>query len=520
MIAGPPHSKREQNVADVAQTRLVPNVVAGWLAHGVAVVVGFVMPRLIDESVGQAALGVWDLGWSLTSYIAFTGLGLGMAAAITHDVARFSRSGSERLRGSIATGFYCQGGFALGMGLALATLFFGLPVWAPATFGSVSSDMQAVGTYLALVVVVGLIGDFAQGILTGYHRTSWNEYLTIGADVALAVSMIAVLLAGGGIVGLAKVTLLIRIASEAARFTLAWVICPTLSVNPRLWRWSAARRLSRYATKSSLGVLHEVVGQQGVRVLLAVGAGPAALACYSRYQTIIRQITRLMERSTRVIPPITSDLAWQARQQEIDRFRERASKATVMASLPLIGIFAVFGNELVEFWMGPDFVVPGISWILALMAVIHVDYGVSSRILSGMNAHGRIAALCFGASLVIFVISYLALRPLTALDAAWMAALVMGLGVSLPHYFLSCARLGTPPWRYFKSVYLPALVANALFVAGLIGVRALALDGEWGWAVGVGVLSPSLLFAVYWHFGLSPERRESAIRMLRARINA
>ncbi len=501
---------------ELRHTRLVPNVVSGWVAQAVALVVGFVMPRLIDHSVGPTALGVWDLGWSLATYLTFSGFG--MAAAITHNVARYAADHAvDPLRSIVATGFYCQFGLALALGAALMGLFMVLPSWAPASFGTISAEMHRVGIYLGLAVMAGLTGDVAQGVLTGCHRTSWNEYLTIGADLALAAAMILVLVWGGGIVGLAMTTVSVRLLAELSRFGLARVACPYTSLSPMRWRSDEARRLTWYSGKTSLAVLQDVAVHQGVRVLLAAGAGPVALACYSRYQTIVRQIARLMDRSARVLPPIASGLAGQGRRGEVARLRTRASKATVMASLPMIAVFAVFGDELVRLWMGPDFVVPGVSWVLALMAIIHLDYGVSSRILSALDAHGRIAAICFVLSAVVFGVLYLALRPLTVVEAAWMLTLVVGLGVSLPHYFFSCARIGTPPWEHFKEVYLPALLANSLFLLGLSFVHRLAVQGASLWAATAAASCLVLLCGAYWYFAVSQSTRDDVLRLLKTR---
>ncbi len=504
---------------DAAHRRLLPNVISGWLAQAVTLVVGFVMPRLIDHAVGPAALGVWDLGWSLTTYLTFSGFG--MAAAITHNVARYtSEDAVEPMQRTIATGFYCQLALALALGSALAGLFLVLPTWAPAAFGTVSVDMHRVGIYLGLAVVTGLVGDVAQGVLTGCHRTSWNEYPTIGADLVLAAAMILVLLWGGGIVGLAMTTLWVRVLSELLRFALACVACPHTSVRPALFRADDAGRLIWFSSKTSLGVLREVAVNQGVRVLLAVGAGPAALACYSRYQTIVRQIGRLMERSTRVLPPIASGLAGQGRKQALARLHTRASKATVMASLPMIVVFAVFGDDLIRLWMGRDFVVPGVAWVLALMAVVHLDYGVSSRILSSLDAHGRIAIICFALSAIVFGALYLALGPLTVLEAAWMLTVVVGVGVSVPHYFFACARIGTSPWGHFKDVYLPALLVNSLFLLGLSYVHRLAVQGAPLWAATAATSCLILLFAAYWYFAVSQTTRNDLLRLLRTRGDA
>lgn len=495
------------------RAHLVPNVVATWVAHGLALVVGFVMPRLIDESIGQIALGVWDLGWSLTVYLGFSGLG--MAAAIVHDVASGSGDAAPiDLRRGIASGFYCQAAFALVLGAAVVVLFAILPRWAPEAFQGMADRMFLVGLYLGAAILVSLAGEVAHAVLAGRHRTSWNEYLTVASDLVLAVAMIFTLVAGGGIVGLAVATLVVRSLSECVRFALAFRACPAMTLSPTWCRGTDCRRLLRFAGTSSLTGLQDLVVQQGLRLMLAIGAGPAALACYSRYQTLFRQLTRLMSRSAGVIPPMATDLAWQGRQAEIDRLRRRASKATAMISLPLIAVLAVLGEEIVLLWMGPEFVVTGLSWVLALLAALQIDFGVSSRVLAGLNLHGRITLICFVSSTLIVAVLYLALRPLEIIETAWIGVLALGLGVALPHYFLSCKTLGTPPGGYFRAVYLPTVVANGAFVIGLRFGHALFEAGDHAWAFAVGSLDVAGLAAAYWYFSVSRSSRSSVLRRL------
>jgi len=482
--------------------RLVRNVASGWLAHGIALVIGFVMPRLIDESIGRTALGVWDLGWSMLQYLAFSGLG--MAAAITHHVARFAAGRATReLEAAIASGLACQLLLALLLGAGLLLLFLALPAWAPATFEAAASQLPAVGVYLGAAVAVTLVGDVAQGVLAGHHRTSWNEYLNISADVALALGMVAVLLLGGGIVGLALVTLLVRVGCETVRLWLAARLVPAASFDLRHGQIARARVLVRFSMKTSLSALQDLFIQQGVRVLLVISAGPAALAVYSRYQTLLRQIPRLMERSLRVIAPITSELAHNGRQRAIRSLRERASQGMAMLALPMVVVFAVFGDDVVALWMGRDYVVPGLAWVLAAMALLQLDYAVTLRILTGLNEHGRITLKCFVFSISIFAVFSLALYPFSPVSAAWAVVVSLGAGVAVPHYVLSCGALGSRPWRHFRNVYLAPLLANLLFLGGMLTARLLLQQGLTGWALGTAAASLLLLAGMYWQFGFT-----------------
>ena len=57
--------------------RMAWNVFAGWAGYFVMAIAGFLAPRVMDRSLGQESLGVWDFGWSLVTYFNLTQLGVG-----------------------------------------------------------------------------------------------------------------------------------------------------------------------------------------------------------------------------------------------------------------------------------------------------------------------------------------------------------------------------------------------------------------------------------------------------------
>ena len=62
------------------------NVVASWLAQFVCIAGGFVLPRVVNDKIGQGALGVWDFAWSLTGLFAL--LQGGIVSSVNRFVAK------------------------------------------------------------------------------------------------------------------------------------------------------------------------------------------------------------------------------------------------------------------------------------------------------------------------------------------------------------------------------------------------------------------------------------------------
>jgi O-antigen/teichoic acid export membrane protein len=489
------------------RSRLFPNVVAGWVAHAVTLVIGFVMPRLVNESLGQTTLGLWDLGWSMVVYLGYSGLGTG--SAVAHFVARYrAQGGLAALVGeATATAWYCQLLLALVLGGSFMLFFAGITEYLTGLAPWEARAVLWMGAFLGFAVCVGLMGDIAQGILAGCHHQGSGEYVSIGSDVALAAAMTAVLLAGGGIIALAAVTLCVRTVFETGRIVLGARVCPELSFAPRDFRKQLARSIARYGVKSSTSVSQELLVGQIARVTLALTAGPVALACYSRYATLIRQISRVVDRSTIVVPSMTSGLVGVGREADVVRFNLRASNAAMLALLPMVVIFGVFGNDIVAVWMGPEFVVPGLAAVLAVMALLSGDRTVANRVLSGLNSHGRIALVCLVTSLTILVAGLVLVHPLDPLRAGILVTISTVVGYSLPHFLLTCRRLQIPISTHFREVYFKPMISNVLFLAILLGADRLLHDGERALAIGTAATAFAGLALSYWVFAFDARLR-------------
>jgi O-antigen/teichoic acid export membrane protein len=367
--------------------------------------------------------------------------------------------------------------------------------------------IASMGIFLGLTVCVALMGDIAQGILAGCHHQSSGEYVSICSDVALAIAMTAVLLLGGGIIMLAAVTLCVRGVFELVRIVLSARTCPELSFAYRDFRAPLARTIARYGVKSSTSVSQELLVGQVARVTLALTAGPVALACYSRYSTLIRQISRAVDRSTVVVPSMTSGLVGVGREADVVRFNLRASNAAMLALLPMVVLFGVFGNDIVAIWMGPEFVVPGLAAILATMALLSGDRMVANRVLSGLNSHGRIALVCLLTSMTILFTGLLLVRPLDPLRAGILVTVSTVVGYSIPHFVLTCRRLQIPISTHLREVYFKPMISNVLFLAILLGAHRLLHDGEAVLAIGTAATAFAGLALSYWVFAFDARLR-------------
>lgn len=496
------------------RAQLIPNTIAAFGAFFIAACIGFIMPRLVLDSVGQETLGLWDLGWSFLVYVTFSGIGYGQA--IAYFSARYRTAEEDQEIDEIyATGFWCQLLFSVALMLVFV-IGFSLISSHIYDLNSVHADLvEQVGLYLGATIAIVILGDVAQGTLLGLHRSRQADFVNIGHDISLAIAMVMVLGAGFGIVGLAIVTLVLRIVSEIVRFGLAARACAEFSTRTKLVSWRHAQALTLYALKSSVPAAQELIVYQTARVVLFFSAGPIALAAFSRYTTIARQINRLVDRLSVALPALTSSFHSQGDIAQIRRLFTRGTQAGLMLTLPILSVFAIFGDPLVEVWMGPEFVIHNLSSMFAAGGVLHANYSVCVRVLGGMNAHGRIALACLSGSVFILVLVCLTVFPIDALGATLLIAATMLAVVHAPYIRFACIKLDVPFLKLVQDVYIKPVVFSFGFLLVLLAAEELVAR-HYIWSANILVLTATgVLLMCIWHFMLEASTKLSLKALVR-----
>ncbi len=486
-------------MSQAGHKQLVPNVMASWLAYAAATVIGFVMPRLVLDSVGQEMLGIWDLCWSFLAYITFAGIGMG--TAVGHQTAQIKEGQEPRQMPRIfATGFYMQLPLAIGLAALFGLVLIIIPMLFT-NFTTVDSQLLLeLSRLIALTVIILLLGEIAQGVLIGNHQSRITEYINVAHDVTLAVSMVLALIAGLGILGLAWVTFMVRAVTEVVRIGVVAYSVRGISIAPSAVDRETARSMGLFATKSSIFGLQELLVYQVIRVAFFISAGPAAFAAFSRYSTLARQINRLTDRLTLSIPALTTGIT--ASGGDFLQIREVYAygvRGVLMVTLPTLAVFATFGDPIVAIWMGRDFVIPGIAWTFAAACVLHAHYVMSAKVLRGIDSHGKISLYCMCASAVMLVLLYWIAPPADAGTAAWHIAAVMLVTVHIPHILFASQKIDFAFLRQVRDIYAKPLLYNILFVGILLFSRYLVDTGNIFLATFTMLTSMAGLALAYWY---------------------
>ena len=489
------------DIDTTGRDRIVKNVFTSWGSHFVLIVVGFVMPRMIDTHLGQHVLGIWDLSWSFVHYLQLSGLGVG--SSVSRYVAKYNSAGDViNLNKAVSSVVAIQAVIAVMVVIATGVLVYFLPGylddWNPE---ELSMALMVVGL-LGVSLAIQMLFDSFRGVTTGVHRWDLHNGLNAAASLVAAILMIVVLLLGYSIVALAVVYLCVNILAELVRVYIGYKVCPQLDLKRQHVSTTHVRKMFKYGMKTVVVEAPPQIVIQSVNIALAGALGAATLAVFMRPIALLRHIETFMNKFAHVLTPTVGSLIGVGKSEEIKGFLIQSTRYSAMAAYPMILVLAILGDHVMTIWMGHDYANVPLIAILAMGGFFSISQGPVLRVLMGMNLHGKLAIITFAVSIVILVLGVLVLNAFgwSLVGGAILTSSIMIVtrGIIFPVY--ACRKIGISLFQYLKDSFAFPLFASAVFSAWLFLSRH--LGGESSYTVlllgllGVGLLMPLM----YWPY--------------------
>lgn len=491
------------------------NVIANWIWYAVVMVMGFLLPRLVDRYHGRELLGIWDFAWSLVAYISF--LAFGVTSAVNRYVARYRTSRdwgglNDVINSSL--GLLCAGGI---LGLALAGLFSLLvPHLLPNSSPPAIAAARAIVLILAAKSALQIPGGVFNGIITGFERFDLLNIIRVSRDCGIMLASLAALLTGFGIVSIALCFLVGELLGEVAKFIVARRLCSNLRFSTAHIRWTTIKKMLSFGGKTLLQSVAQGGIYQGSSLLVGYFLGAPTLAIYSRQRALVMHAMQFVKQYAQVFLPRSSTHDATGDVSALQHTLVQSSKFGLYIALPIILLLLIMGDSLLWLWMGQDYAAP---LVLAVMAGGHLLYiaqlGVYS-ILMGMGRHGVPAVFDSLAAVLSVLLGVLILGPwkggmVGAAIAMTLPVAVSG-GVLLPLY--ACRTLGMPIRHYVAQVAPQPILLAIPFAACLLLARLwCAAEPIQALFVGVSTGGP-LLAMMYFRWALPAPARARLLARL------
>jgi O-antigen/teichoic acid export membrane protein len=497
--------------------RMLRNVFTSWGAHLVFVVAGFVLPRVIDRSLGQEALGIWDFAWSITVYLLLTQLGIG--SAVNRHVAMYRATDDyARLNGAVSSVMCIQLIAALvALVIVLAVAWF-LPTLFAERLGPLADEAQWVVLFLGLSMVLHIACDSFTGVITGCHR--WDIHNGLNASVygLTVVAMIIALVGGSGLATVAGLTLLIRAVGEAVRVFVSRRVCPDLRIRWRYVNGPQMREMLAFGSKNLIGEISALFLYQTTSLLIVSYLGAAALALYARPRALVHHCSIFVEKFASVLTPTVGSLHAGGKEETLRQFFLQATEAGMCLALPLVVVLSVLGGTLLQLWMGPQYANAQLLAVLAIGNLMSMNLSAIWTILRGLGKHGRVAVVRLIASFVAACLTFVVLRyceqGLVVVALAGLIPTALVDGIYAPVY--ACRQLGVSLRDYAWRTWVRPLLYVTPFAACLLGSRMLGADAPLSALLASIILGTVVLGCTYWRWVLPNSLRDK----IRARVPA
>jgi O-antigen/teichoic acid export membrane protein len=460
------------------QDRIGRNVLTSWMSHAVFVVFGFVMPRVVDEKLGQELLGVWDFGWSIVSYLGLAMVGIG--SSVNRYVARYRASGNDvELSETVSSVLALQVLIASAVAVATLLLAIFLPDLLSDKLGPHADVAGLMLLFLGWALAVQMAFDVYRGILTGCHE--WSAYNALNARgyAASATAMLSVLLLGGGLPGMAITYFIFTCGIEVLRRRLALKSCPNVSFRLAHVNGGDMRKVFRFGLKTILIFLPRIIAQQTIMLLVVVKLGPAMLAVLARPIALVVHVVTLVNKFGYVLTPTAGSLQGARRDEELRSFSIHAMRAGWILSMLPLTFLLVLGDRVVELWMGNGYADHALIAILAAGSILPAAQSATLNIMAGLNQHGKIAKVNLYVSTLLVLIGFgiVSATGWTLTAAAWLIVLPSNFGLGLVATVVSCRVLHISPMEYLGGVIRDPLVLGLACGAALWLVRTYGPTG-------------------------------------------
>jgi O-antigen/teichoic acid export membrane protein len=516
-VAGRVKPARDEDVT--GRSRFATNVLASWAGHVVLIASGFVLPRLINDHLGQVTLGVWDFCWSMVQFFDLAQVGVG--ASINRDVARYRASGDFiSLRRTVSSAVAVQWVASI---LALVLTLIGvllIPLFVR-RLGENVGTAQWVLAILGSTVAVELAFNSYRGVVAGCHRWELQNGITATAQLIIVPVMALTLIRGGGLTALAVITLVSTAIRELVRARVAHMLCPQIAIGPRHASRSEAKRLLLFGSKvSALSLLNLLVYQFNI-LMIVTGAGVGALAIYARPMALVRQIGTFGQKFSMVLTPTAGSLDdGRGRAAVRDLTVSSTRNSAYLLGPPLI-LVGVMGDALLRLWMGPRFDQSTTAAVLAFGHLYPMALYPAVGILVGLDRHGPLVWVSLVAGIVACAASSVAVGVFDWGVPGAAGALVVSatLGALAAAVFV-CREVETDFWAFHKQALGGPALVGLLLVATLLGVRAVTPDHAALRLIMAMLASAVVLGPVYWTRVIPQRFRERIRRTLGARRSA
>jgi len=445
--------------------QVLRSTISNYIGRFVGLAAWFLLTPFILHQLDSSLYGLWVLVGSVVAYGSL--LDFGIAGAITKYVAEYQAKGQlAEAKNLVATALSLYILFGSIVTLASVAVSPVFPQW----FG-ISEEYQRTASWLVVLSGLGMglaiPSASTTAILRGMQRFDLMNLLGVTTTLLSAGTIVAVLLAGGGVIGLVIATMLVNLTMQIPAILLIYRIAPELRFGLTKPDIKTLRTVTSFS--SSLFLIH-VGGQLESKTDEIVIGAFLPINAVTPYN-LARKLSTLPQMVTDQFLSLILPLA-SALHAENDQARLRS--LYIISTRLTLGLFLAFGISLMimagpilTIWVGAEFAEYAyLVVILTLASLIDIPTWPAGFVLQGIARHRftAVTALCTG--ITNLALSLLLVRSLGLTGVALgtlIPTIIFALGFVLPY---AIRVIGVSLKEMYLQVILPVFLP--ILPSGLI----------------------------------------------------
>ncbi len=470
------------------------NILAGWLAHALTLVVGLFLVRYVKDTLGDAGYGAWIFVSSVAGYAGLLYAGFG--AAICRYTTKHHTLGDWESLNEVASSIFSVYAINSLIAMAGAVVFALVAPWVSDWEGQTLGDVRWTILLIGLSTMVGMLGSVFGGILVGIHRFDINRAIQISGTLVRLGLVVGFLHLRPGLVSMAAAFLVVTVVENVAYVVCAKRLLPTLAVHWRRARLATLKECMPFVSWNAVGMVSDYLIYLTDTVVIGVLLGTAAVTPYYIALRLCQMVRMPLEQVAEAVLPKAGEL--HARQRSVE-LRSLVTRSMGLALL-LSGGFMIgatyFGERLITTWLGVgNEASPPILLILLAAQVFTLPLQVPRKALLGIGDVRWPATIDLMQAVLNLGLSLVLVRSWGIAGVAWgtfIPMVAIDLGILLPYV---CRKLEIPVSQLIGDVVAPQVLPFAVLLGFCELASRLDLRLTWINLVGITVTGGALLLA-------------------------
>jgi len=379
----------------------------------------------------------------------------------------------------------------------------------------VSAEVMADGRRAMWILIVWLVVGFP---LWGYRKglEAIQRYDLIGIShgvitLARTVLVIVVFRLGYGSVTFFVTSQLLAIVASSLLCRWAMVrAMPSMVVRPRLITGESIALVGTFAAATMIGMLGEVCGSYGFRILVGTGLGMASLGILSAVGTIQQTIGRLIDELTNSFAPAISALEARGSRENVAKLMLTGTKSSMLACSSMCIVPLAAAGPFLHLWLKQ--ITASDVRLLHIMLLVMLPYCLGmtpTYVLFGLGRVKTTGAVLLARGLggLLFSLAYVLLvkRDLVGATLCMLGVQNSGGVVML---YSACRSVGVGVWSALMEVLVRPMALAGVGAAVTWLVQSQVGDDRWWKLIASVSMGELALFGLIMLIGLHAEERQ------------